>query len=91
VDELTNLLGDVKDTALKGNISRSYPTLIKTYLNVLIRTKSLRGGVGDFDLVKGEKPPAVIEKIENYIAYLADKGIYNLGKDEVIMWKIGNP
>jgi hypothetical protein len=92
IDELDNLLASVKnDFFIKGSTSRDYPTLIKLYMNVLIRTRSTRKNLEDVEPQKGDKPEVIMAKIEKYMGYLADKGIYNLGKDEVIFWKIGNP
>lgn len=83
IDQLTNLLGEVKDDVLKGSTSRNYPTLIKTYLNVLIRTKNIReNNPVDYMLKRGEHPSIVVSKIEDYLGFLESKGIYSLGKED---------
>jgi hypothetical protein len=89
VNNLSNLLGDVKNDLLSGHESSDYPTLRRQYMGILVKTKNLNPNFDCYP-VKTDNSEKFCNKVEKYIDFLQGRGIYGFGKDEVVFWKIGS-
>jgi len=90
ISECYHYLAETQRLMAEQTKAKNWDKLVDVYNDLLNRTDEIVPKISQYYIHSQKYKPSTLEIIRNYLHQLKLRGLYGVGKDEVIFWKIGS-